>query len=549
MTKLLIVDDEPIVQAGISVMINCNKLGITICGTASDGYEALDIISKEQPDIVIADIKMPRMDGMELARTCKERFGALPVFIILTSYEEFSLAREAISYQVSDYLVKLNLNEKMLESAIIKAAAMASSHKDRKEIIPGPDADVLLNKEKFYIRLLHNLFENDRQFFFQCRSLNLDIESCGAFATCYLSMSLSSSSPTNFDQQLRLYMNAAQMVKQILQKYIPCDMLTLDMEHLVMILFIPSDYEKESDKNFEDMLKSAMENISSMVYTYYKIRLLSSIGSPVTKLIELYKSYHHSRTTMPYASSEHPVILSSEILEIRESRNTFNIAIFKDAITLAYEQYDHQQLEKIFEEICNLLREYPSHYAQAMDAASNILYLSTSLLNNGESVINNIFSDSPYGYRSLYDCTKTSEIIEWMECLCKGLCDSFIAQQKEHKNYIVNNVKLYIKNNISKKLLLNEVAAVFGISPNYLSGLFPKYTSLGFNEYITLEKINHAKKYLRSEDCRIYEVSEKVGYGNQYYFSKVFKKIEGISPVEYRNKHQGISLLRQDRES
>lgn len=533
MIKLLIVDDEPIVQAGISVMINCNKLGVKICGTASDGCEALEIISKEQPDIVIADIKMPRMDGMELAKTCRERFGSLPVFIILTSYEEFSLAREAISYQVSDYLVKLNLNEKILEEAVIKAAETASSQKERKNMTPGPAADILLNKEKFYIRLLHNLFENERQFFFQCRSLDLDMDSCSAFATCYLSLSATGSGAMDIDQQLRLYMNAAQMVKQILQKYIPCDMLVLDMEHVVMILFIPSDF----DRNFEETLRSAMENISEMLFSYYKIRILSSIGSPVEKLMDLYESYHHSRIAMPYATSECPVIFSSEIREIRAPENTFNIAIFKKAITQAYEEYDHRQLEEIFKEICDLLRAYPSHYAQAMDVASNILYLSTSLLNNGESVIHNIFSDSPYGYRSLYDCTKTTEIIKWMESLCKGLCNSFLARQKEHKNYIVHNVKLYIKNNISKRLLLNEVAAAFGISPNYLSGLFPKYTDLGFNEYITQEKINHAKKYLRSGDCRIYEVAEKVGYGNQYYFSKVFKKIEGISPVEYRNRY------------
>lgn len=89
MIKLLIVDDEPLVQIGIKSMINWGNLGIEICGTAANGQTALDMIREHSPEIVITDIKMPIMNGLELAKTCREQFGSLPLFIILTSYEEF----------------------------------------------------------------------------------------------------------------------------------------------------------------------------------------------------------------------------------------------------------------------------------------------------------------------------------------------------------------------------------------------------------------------------------------------------------------------------
>ena len=100
MIKLLIADDEPLVQVGIKSMLNWADFGIEVCGTAMNGQAALDMIREYSPELVITDIKMPLMNGLELARICREEMGSIPLFIILTSYEEFPLIKEAISYKV-----------------------------------------------------------------------------------------------------------------------------------------------------------------------------------------------------------------------------------------------------------------------------------------------------------------------------------------------------------------------------------------------------------------------------------------------------------------
>ena len=106
MVQLLIVDDEPLVQIGIRSMLNWESMGIEIAGTATNGRQAYDIILEKHPEIVITDIKMPIMDGMQLIEKCQSQEHP-PLFILLTSYEEFALVKQAISYQVLDYLVKL----------------------------------------------------------------------------------------------------------------------------------------------------------------------------------------------------------------------------------------------------------------------------------------------------------------------------------------------------------------------------------------------------------------------------------------------------------
>ena len=121
MLRILLVDDEPLVLIGLQGMLEWEKLGYTVCGTARNGKLALELIEREKPDIVIADVKMPVMDGLTLARTCRER-NALPAFIMLTSFEEFDYIKQAMGAGVVDYLVKLDLDPENLQTALAKAA-------------------------------------------------------------------------------------------------------------------------------------------------------------------------------------------------------------------------------------------------------------------------------------------------------------------------------------------------------------------------------------------------------------------------------------------
>ena len=153
MIKILIVEDEPLVQVGIQSMLTNIALEITICGIANDGLQALELIEKFSPDLVISDIKMPRMNGLELLRESRDRFGELPVFIILTSYEDFHYLKEAMKYQVIDYLIKLELNKDNFTSAIQKALTTILKVKDTSIISMEDTVATFPFHDKYFIKL------------------------------------------------------------------------------------------------------------------------------------------------------------------------------------------------------------------------------------------------------------------------------------------------------------------------------------------------------------------------------------------------------------
>ncbi len=121
MIQVLLVDDEPLVLIGMQSMLNWGKLGLEIVGTARNGNDAWAIIQQHRPDIVICDVMMPVMDGLDLAEKCREVDNALPVFIMLTSFEEFNYVKRSLRLGAVEYLVKMDLTPELLESALHRA--------------------------------------------------------------------------------------------------------------------------------------------------------------------------------------------------------------------------------------------------------------------------------------------------------------------------------------------------------------------------------------------------------------------------------------------
>lgn len=538
MYQVLIVDDEPLVQAGIRSMLNWGELDMEICGTAMNGQAALKIIEDKSPDIVITDIKMPVMSGLEMIKICRERFGQThPQFIILTSYEDFHMAKEAVSYQVSDYLVKLELTPDTLKDAVNKVKKQLQKTEDRQK---PSTVSVHPFNDKFFISLLHNLFESEEQFTLQSRDLNLSFDYAG-YVCCYgeIISPMADTLPT--ENQLLLFTSSLQMMKELVVKYMPVYALSLDTRHFALIFCykeLPAGMEADAataiGQYFEN-IQSILQNMSLTLQNYYNVTLRCGVGSLVEVPQAICDSYQYSRQAYLTATEEAPFRFFEHIIQQESYRTSFNISLFKNDLTRAFEEYDPDILKQTIGSICELFQAHPNHYVQALDAACNILYLSISLLQNGEAIVSEFFADNPDGYRSIYKQSNVEQIISWLNFFTEQLAEVFRNRRKDYKNHIVTNVKKYIQEHIREHLSLNEVAAVFGISPSYLSQLFSKYNETGFSEYINISKINEGKRLLTEENLKVYEVAEMLGFESAFYFSKVFKKVEGVSPTEYIN--------------
>lgn len=529
MNKLLIVDDEPLVQVGIKSMLNWGELDIELCGIAMNGQAALEIIEEQKPDIVITDIRMPIMSGLELIRICRERYGSeFPAFIILTSYEDFQMAKEALRYQVTDYLVKLELTAESLRTAIDRVLEQTARKKAPDEDDTATNIRALC--DKFLIRLLNNLFDSREQFQHQCRDLGLTFHA-QSYVCSYLDIHSRASTELPLPKQANLFSSTLQMLREIMVKYIPSHIISLDLKHCAVIFCCQDASSADSEQ-----LKLILQAVSDTLRKYYNVSLRGGIGSAVGQPLEISDSYQYARQAASCACPDKPFVHIDDCGNDGAHSSLFNISLFKNALCRAFEEYDADILEETLSEITELFRAHPGHYVQALDGACNILYLSLSLLPDGEALLTRLFASSPDNYRSIYKQSTVEQVADWLCCFRDNLCQVFREHKKEHKNHIVTNVKRYIAGNIRERLTLNEVADIFGISPNYLSQLFKKYNDMGFNEYITSLKIREAKILLSDSSYKVYEIADMLGFESAFYFSKVFKKVEGISPTEYQNQ-------------
>lgn len=418
MLKILLVDDEPLVLIGLQGMLEWKALGYTICATARNGKQALEIIEREKPDIVITDVKMPMMDGLSLARTCRER-GALPAFIVLTSFEEFEYVRQAMGAGVVDYLVKLELTPENLTAALAKAAEQVKKERALQGSLPvQPDLaqSVRSYQDRFFVRLYAGLLRDEEELEQALRHLEIRLESDSYLvASCELC-------PANTEltaaQQLKLSFSCARMLENTLQNYLPCYVTGGDALRC-NVLFCLNRTQRE---NYRAVLRPLLEKTSQILYNYFTVRLLWAVGRPAASLLSLERRCRENEHLRPLLKPETPILF----VEVNEG-----------------------------------------------DATAG-------------------------------------------------------------KMQVVAQVQEYIRGHLSEKLTLADVAAVFNFSPNYLSQLFGKYGDSGFVEYITEARIAAAKEMLEDGDLKVYEIAEKLGFESSFYFSKVFKKVTGLSPREYQ---------------
>ena len=414
MYKLLIVDDEPLVQIGLQSMLNWQEHKIEICGSAANGAEALRMIEEHHPELVIANIKMPIMTGLELLKLSGEKFGEIPVFIMLTSYEEFQMVKEALRMQAVDYLLKLELNKADLLAAVQKAVRRVDESLSRQS---APNDRITETQtlssfqEKFLIRLLNGLLREEAKILKEGAKLQLDFH--------YRRYLCAHAHIHGADSNLPLNSSCQKMIREIIRKYSDCYSLSNDPSHYTLIFYFEEELavaEKMAG------IQQGLDNCIEMIRGYFNVLVSFGLGTTVCSASDIPISFEEAKAAEQESSENQPLRLFSHIVG---------------------------------------------------------------------------------------------------------------ARRRSGKDKLIASIRSYIDENLGGKLQLNEVAEVFGLSPNYLSVLFRKSCELGFSEYVNTKKIEKARQLLLSGDMRIYEVADALGFESAFYFSKVFKKIDGHSPREY----------------
>ena len=535
--KVFLVEDEYIVREGIKNNIDWEKNGYDFCGEASDGELAFPMISEKRPDIVITDIRMPFMDGIELSRMIKEEYPEIKI-IILSGHEEFEYAKAAIQIGVEEYLLKPINGEELLQ-VVNRVAQKIKEEKDSRETPQEGEGDENFEHEKR--QLLSSLIDDNASLsdaMEQGKKIQLNL-----MAQCYNIMMLKlqrKNKEQGFSQRiLELYKTMEEILKEQDGQSIVFDRAPEGK----VILFMGSG-EEEIRQNMDAFAGRFREILPE----YEDVTYFGSIGIPVMRLRELGESYDAASHGFSYRFLTEPnqIVDNNTVFDQTREEKTFSCSIGSVDI----QNLDKQKIESFLkggemDEIQFFVEEYMKNTG---DAGKNSMIFRQYIVMDMFFAASHFLAQITDGREQLGEPFESPEqmqkIVSDLEATVAYIKDLFTkvmqvrdAQTTEHNSDVVENAKKYISENYhDEELTLNTVAHEVNVSPNHLSAMFSQKTGQTFVKYLTDVRMHRAKELLKCTSKRSNEICEEVGYRDPHYFSPLFKKTVGWSPMQYRER-------------
>ncbi|RCW48556.1 response regulator [Paenibacillus prosopidis] len=516
--NVLIVDDEPIIRNGLKNFIDWEKLGFTLAGDCANGLQALELLRSRPIDILITDIKMPVMDGLVLTKHALEVNPQIKI-VLISSYNEFEYVREGMKHGAVDYLLKPSLEAEELIAVLLRCKEMLA--KNRKQAVERIQFDrqaTMLERKRFEQEIIRLLISSQSDFRF------IDI----------------------FGRQNGSYVCA----------------------------FVEYDGLNEWREQYGNLHVSMMyEDMQAIFYEQFQ-----KGSAPILAGEGLFLIYPH----------EESASISLERFKVRVEEE-LSVSISIGCCTEAETEWVEKGLRRcraaggrrFFEGTgrifsCEAQREdggsesaqHP-HEQEKMDMHAMVETIRAA--NNNKSVIDSFFSrwknvryTPEQVKREAYELLSAFAYIngdskglsEFRENIWR--CDTIVQLQatirhlfeemehpnrlrlndKGHGGQLITKAMEYIKLHYREELTLQEVADSIHVSKSYFSNLFKKQSGHNFIDYLIDLRLHEAKRLLVQNECKIYEVAEKSGFNDVKYFSKLFKKMTQMTPVEYREKHQ-----------
>lgn len=534
MYRIILIDDEPLILAGIASLICWEEHDCCIVGKATNGNDAIDLIMDTRPDIVITDIRMPVMNGLELIEACQKRDCEF-AFIFLTNLEDFQLAKQAVHLGAIDYLVKLDLQPKALIQALERAKEYCSrmeSHHNR-ELYTLLLKDTQKQQEQNYFsRLL--LSSPDKE-------LPPDAEISARYPGAYLILLQMKPEQILFGQTMDydfqfISSQLLDIVSGIGARYFSSHNILTPHKDTLLLVVCPKP-ESDNEKSLSDFCAK----VNTAIGTYFALTALFGVSRKKSRLSMLPDAFAEAQSALDhcyYDSALRIAFYKNHDSRLRPpAQREFNINFLKKSMSAAVLDNESQDLREIFRELSELFTQYKPDKTQAVSACINIYSYLHDLLQS-ESFEDNAFPYSIDIAGQLAGLGSLDDILLWLESFCEKICTLLTERKEKRSDKFVHMAKRYVHEHYTEKMTLSDIADHLKISPGYLSTSFSNYMNRTVSDYIAEVKIEHAKELIDSGEYLIYEIANQLGFENAYYFSKVFKKVTGMSPKNYECRHK-----------
>jgi two-component system response regulator YesN len=522
--KVFLVEDEIVTREGIRDNVDWKANGFEFCGEAPDGEIALPILLTVQPDVLITDIKMPFMDGLQLCRIIRERMPWVKV-IILSGHDEFEYAQEAIHLGVTEYLLK-PVTVQDLNNVLHKIVAQLEREKKDQEDIHKLQAKLEENRAVLKENLLLKLAigaVSSAEAFDQSQQIGMDL-----FARYYLviviRIELNSPSENAGSSEIK---HIHQIITKLVENNPDVFLILKDAEEIVLIMKGNTlEYLEEEQNSLLEQFQRQVEDLGC--------RLTIGIGSTKKRIADVSQSFGEALVSIQNQVNE----------KLAEPGNGADKAELLKVDKSAVEDYLKCGVRKDFDDFFEaFIRPLVDSAFKSSIVKSYILMdivLTTArFVKELGGDIDQVVPGLNHIETILSKINTVDQIREQVQMiLISGLMfrDSRTNSQRAG---MLQKAKEYIEQNyMDSDMSLNQVAAYVNHSPSHFSAIFSHGTCTTFKEYLTELRIKKAKELLRTTSLRSSEISYQIGYGDPHYFSYMFRKQTGLTPTEFRLQAQ-----------
>ncbi|MEH7356529.1 response regulator [Neobacillus drentensis] len=542
MYKMLLVEDEPIVRLALKSLIDWNNYGFDEVLEASNGNKALEIIkARGDIDIVITDINMPVMNGIELIEESR-RLGINTEFLVLSAYDDYTLVRSAFKLGINDYILKTEMEP----DKILKMVMAALENKKRKK----GSKNHSVNRNDLVRKLIAGDFtEKD----LENSALRLKGEN---YICCSLLIDSFIIVKKRYeDNDLKELMSSVtNAVIQLFEVVNMGEILPMSPEEYGIILAFDNSYVnclKEKLSDILNKIRNALLNFLNIEVTIG----ISEVSSDITKISSLIdEAQKNARFRFIYGKGKniYPENVE-EFNKIRKNKNnniTQQIVIEMSKDNGLLEALDRLDEEKCLEEMKRVFQlnelsgasEIETFYIYYLEIVLMVIHY---IIKDEEVNLEAIIGEDLDFYSEVRKFETKLEIEEWILMLLTRVINS-LRKINQRENAAIKKAKDFIHKNYGDRVTLDMVSKSIGFSKAYFSKIFTEETGYNFTTYLTNIRIEKAKEFLAKTDMKIYEICDEIGYPNIEHFSRTFKKLVGISPMQYKNdRMRGIPSERR----
>lgn len=520
--RVLLVDDEEDIREGISRKMDWLGLGFSLVGEAANGQDALELAESLRPDVILTDIKMPFMDGLELCRILTDRLPAAR-FVVFSGFDAFEYAKQAIQMNVVEYILK-PINADELSAVLRRLKDQLDRERAERRNVEFLRSRYTENlpvlRELFYANLLDGHIEPGTE---RERAARLDIDLQGeewAVGLAYIGS----------DRRDAL---STLSVQKLLEESLTADRcrLTLYNDWVAVIVSLTESF------TIYDLIR-VLDRVCTLAASYLGLTLTVGVGAPCKELSGMARSAAEARTALEYRS----MVGRGQVIYIGDLEpDGGQVLTFEEAdertLTAAVRLGSEQEVRDAAAALAGKIREANPSAGQynlfLMELVTHLMKMTRRSGVGVEEVFGTGFS-LPIQDSAL---PSLEELEDWCAERYLRLRTLIRRRQTDSAGQTVETAKEYIRQHYAESdLSVEKLCAYLHLSSTYFSTLFKRETGTSFTAYVTTVRMEAAAEAIRGTEEKTYLIAQRCGYEDPNYFSYVFKRHFGVTPTKYRSE-------------